>query len=106
MRAKFVNEAIKHLTPTPEDELMFPDSREAAKYVKEHLFELTGFEDFEIEADNDDEILNPELKEKLEYWYNANKHKISDESEDDYWDEFIDWEDIIRSSRGYGWPEN
>lgn len=88
---KDVNEAIKHMPPIPEEELVFSDSREAGSYVKDNLLRLTGFSELESDP-NDEDSFHPKLYRQLKKWYKHNKHNIEDESEDDYWDEFIDWE--------------
>lgn len=72
----------------------FEDSREAGRYVKDNLFQITGFKKIAIVTIQDDMQMNPQLKEKLEKWYQENKYRIEDESEEDYWDEFVDWDAV------------
>ena len=73
----------------------FEDSREAGQYVKDHLFQITGFKKITLDPENDEQM-HPLLTSKLNQWYLDNKYRIEDESEDDYWDEFVDW-DAVRS---------
>lgn len=72
----------------------FEDSREAGQYVKDNLFEITGFKKIAIVVIKDDTQMDPSLTAKLQKWYDENKFRIEDESEDDYWDEFVDWDAV------------
>lgn len=71
----------------------FEDSREAGRFVKDNLLQITGFKKITLDPKNDEQM-HPKLTAKLQKWYDENKFRIEDESEDDYWDEFVDWDAV------------
>ncbi len=71
----------------------FEDSLEAGEYVRDNLFEITGFEEIITDPENEDQIV-PELADKLYKWYKENEYRIKDKNEEDFWEAFIDWENL------------
>jgi len=69
----------------------FDSSHDAARYVNDHFFEITGFKKM-VNDPKDDDLMHPKIFKKLEKWYNEHKQFIEEENEEDFWDGFVDWD--------------
>ena len=98
MKAKLVSESISFERGGDPKSILgigikFDSSQDAAEYVNDNFLEITGFEEMKCNP-KDDEQMHPRIYKKLEKWYRENKHLIDpeEESEEDFWDGFVDWD--------------
>ena len=91
---KFLGESKQKLNES--SELHFEDSAEAAEYVKDHFKEITGFDELRGDPHNPD-MMHPKIYDAINSWIKNNKENIEEFDEEDIWNEFIDWEDLVNN---------